>query len=201
MAAVCQYNKFGHCKFQRLCRNHHIDVICNDSNCDVINCNNRHPMKCKYYQNFQRCKFSQCSYKHEEWKKVTNGADEAMKILENSIEKKVSEIEEIKDTLLKLVATVEDIQKVSNENEAKIKSMNDKRSTTIHTNQIDERLKEIEANNYILMNAVDDVEKDVKMIQISMRGRIPGHRCEICGTVYQNNQSLRTHLITDHGIH
>ena len=62
---ICQYNKFGHCRFGAKCRKQHCDVICESNSCDIFNCENRHPKRCKYWQEYGLCKFgSYCSYVH-----------------------------------------------------------------------------------------------------------------------------------------
>ena len=54
---ICQYNKFGHCRFGAKCRKQHCDVICESNSCDIYNCENRHPKRCRYWQEYDRCKF------------------------------------------------------------------------------------------------------------------------------------------------
>ena len=49
-----------------MCRNLHIDKICENSLCDVVSCNLRHPRECKYYMEYKRCKFNPCAYLHVE---------------------------------------------------------------------------------------------------------------------------------------
>ena len=64
---VCQHNKYGFCKYQLTCRMKHVNEICEKSNCEIHKCTQRHPIRCKYYQDYQRCKFgSYCYYRHEE---------------------------------------------------------------------------------------------------------------------------------------
>ena len=35
---LCKYFQFGHCKFFDKCRNRHVNELCDNSNCEVINC-------------------------------------------------------------------------------------------------------------------------------------------------------------------
>ena len=62
---VCRYNKYGYCMYGDKCHSRHVNVICVNSTCTVFDCENRHPVVCKFFRNFKRCKFSNCSYKHE----------------------------------------------------------------------------------------------------------------------------------------
>ena len=87
---ICNYNKLGHCKYGETCRNQHVNEICEKTLCDVQTCNLRHPRVCRWFRDFQRCKFIEyCSYSHV--KKVDDF--EKLKKENESFEKKISEIE------------------------------------------------------------------------------------------------------------
>ena len=76
-ALVCYYNKIGYCKHQEMCRNLHINEICENFLCDVVSCDKRHPRKCKYYMEYKRCKFNPCAYLHVE------ESDKTVKYIQN----------------------------------------------------------------------------------------------------------------------
>ena len=64
---VCHYFKFGYCKHADHCRRRHIREKCENKDCDARTCEKRHPIECKYYRDFKRCKFgSYCLYEHIE---------------------------------------------------------------------------------------------------------------------------------------
>ena len=65
---MCQYNKFEFCKFWENCRNQHINDICERTSCDIKSCIQRHPKECKFYIDYQRCKY--CSAYSEVRNKV-----------------------------------------------------------------------------------------------------------------------------------
>ena len=66
MKTVCQFNKFGFCKFGVTCRHLHFSETCENNLCEISNCLKRHPTMCKYIKTYNRCKFgSFCSYKHD----------------------------------------------------------------------------------------------------------------------------------------
>ena len=65
MVDTCRFNKFGHCKFKATCRKVHLENVCQIDACDGTSCNMRHPVLCRYFSLFGRCKFSPCSYRHE----------------------------------------------------------------------------------------------------------------------------------------
>ena len=84
---ICQRNKFGHCKFGNSCTFVHYKDTCENLKCRSYTCEKRHPKKCTWFNMYGRCKFSPCSYRHES---------------ENSYSSNNSEIEEVKERLVKL---------------------------------------------------------------------------------------------------
>ena len=62
---VCNYFKYGYCKFVDKCNYLHVQKICDIDSCDVKLCNMRHPKLCKFYREYGRCKFGEwCAYRH-----------------------------------------------------------------------------------------------------------------------------------------
>ena len=90
----CIYYKYGHCKFQNLCRNNHLQELCDIEHCDGRTCDKRHPKLCRYFQNYGKCKFSPCSYHHGD-------SLENVKIqkLENVVHDLKREMDELRQTL------------------------------------------------------------------------------------------------------
>ena len=69
---VCQRNKYGFCKFRQVCRKQHITEKCENLNCEIENCLQRHPQECRYFRSYGRCKFSEfCFYEHKVGDKTT----------------------------------------------------------------------------------------------------------------------------------
>ena len=106
MAIVCLKSKFGYCKFGSRCENIHYEEVCenNVQLCIGKLCEKRHPVFCKFFQQFGRCKFTQfCAYRHSYKKenKIENKMDEVkseLKDLKSVIERNVNELKsEIKD--------------------------------------------------------------------------------------------------------
>ena len=62
---ICKFNQYGFCKFLSQCRKQHINDICSNNQYNSNTCLLRNPRVCKYFSNFQRCKFAeQCAYLH-----------------------------------------------------------------------------------------------------------------------------------------
>ena len=66
------------------CHFRHVNIICVEQNCSVFDCEKRHPVICKYFRNFRRCKFSNCSYKHDT-KNEANSTKEKIIVLETKV--------------------------------------------------------------------------------------------------------------------
>ena len=63
---VCQHFKYGYCRYLEKYKNKHESTICQEKDCVVSLCRKRHPKKCRYFEQYSRCKFgSFCHYLHE----------------------------------------------------------------------------------------------------------------------------------------
>ena len=47
-----------------MCKNLHVDEICENSSCLITSCNRRHPRECRYFREYNRCKFTLCKFNH-----------------------------------------------------------------------------------------------------------------------------------------
>ena len=89
---ICLYFKFGHCKFQEICKYRHNKTECNTVDCDIESCELRHIRNCKFWKEYGRCKFGEyCSFKHSVISEVNTNLDSVIKNLES----KLSELEEV----------------------------------------------------------------------------------------------------------
>ena len=63
---ICNFNKYGYCKFSDKCRYRHVNEFCIDIDCIASTCWQRHPRSCDYFRKYNYCKFGQfCAYSHE----------------------------------------------------------------------------------------------------------------------------------------
>ena len=64
--AFCKFNKFGFCKFGKQCFRKHFDEICENVRCKVTDCSLRHPRRCRFFVDYQYCKFgTYCKFLHK----------------------------------------------------------------------------------------------------------------------------------------
>ena len=99
---VCRYFKFGYCKFAERCRFHHVKEECTNRSCDISVCTLRHPRICKFFRDYNRCKFGEwCFFKHMENNSMENviNKEEIMEKLDN-----LKQLIDEKDALIKDLA-------------------------------------------------------------------------------------------------
>ena len=99
---VCDYNKYGFCKYRLTCRRMHIMEKCCETNCEIKKCRQRHPRICRYWRDIGYCKFGQwCLFKHE----GVNKSDDEVKELSS----KIDAIEQIINEKSKLIESLEKV--------------------------------------------------------------------------------------------
>ena len=100
---ICRYNKFGYCKYGDKCHFRHINEKCVTKDCNISDCEKRHPKICIFIRRFGRCKFTTyCSYDHEKPKENDEKISELEKKVEN-LEKFIEKIEPSDKNLAKIV--------------------------------------------------------------------------------------------------
>ena len=65
--------------------------------------------------------------------------------------------------------------------------------------QVENRIKEVENTNYILLHSIDDLEKGVKVLKMKMSKLTCCYECEECDKVFPSDTTLKNHLWRDHG--
>ena len=50
----------------KMCKNLHVQELCVEPSCNNVTCTLRHPVTCKFFRKYNRCKFDPCAYKHVE---------------------------------------------------------------------------------------------------------------------------------------
>ena len=106
---VCQYNKYGFCKYQNQCSKIHYKENCDNTCRDVKECPKRHPRPCKIYALENICRFGgKCSYQHVSQPESEESAESSRKIkdLENSVKEMTKLIKHLEDELAEIKETV-----------------------------------------------------------------------------------------------
>ena len=151
--------------------------------------------KCSYFREYGRCKFGTfCCYRHIA--SVNNQS------LIEKVESAVNEVKSLQLEICKLTELVnaksleiENLNKKIYEQEIRINLVG---SIEEKCENADKRIKDLGDNYFILLHSVDDLEKSVKTIQMYFNRRKPDFTCSFCGTVCQNDSTLRSHLLNVH---
>ena len=95
---ICVFNKFGFCKYGVTCRKKHEDLKCENSRCEIFDCNRRHPKECKYFREFKRCKYNEyCRYEH----KISNEVNKDLVFKYGKLEDKISSLKKVLENVEK----------------------------------------------------------------------------------------------------
>ena len=104
---VCQYNKYGYRNYGNMCRNQHVETLCENDLCNVQNCSLRHPRNCKFFCEFGRCKFANyCKYNHETGNinNIINREESiCLSLAEKNLKEALEKLTNIVDNFMKIV--------------------------------------------------------------------------------------------------
>ena len=137
MENICLYNKFRHCKYQETCRRQHLREICELPLCENKSCMRRHPRACKFFENYERCKFgSFCSFSHKT-------SESGLAAPTNNVE--ISEMKTRLDTL----------EETARQHETEIRILNEK------VKDVEQRNVELETELKIVLESVKTTSEKV----------------------------------------
>ena len=139
--------------------------------------------------------------------------DKIISELKQEIENVKTKIDEI-DTILSKLDHIE--TRISSLEEINLKNIEEIREVKIKLNQKTTGLEEVKKiveqkssqhdelaqNFYILMNAVDDLEKSSTQFKHHLNHisqQIQTFHCNLCGQAFKNEQTLRNHIQRNHG--
>ena len=215
---VCRYNKYGYCKFCDKCKFKHNNVKCVDENCDVFNCEKRHPVACKYFRNFQKCRFPNCAFNHDidtNEKKL----DEKLKRLENKVkendqktcEKKFEiKLEEVKKKFEKdaqvkkkdfentLEALEKDFENRLGVLEKQLKRMvNCMNEKDLLINTLNTKVEEIEKKQDKQQKETNNMKTKIEKLKVATK-KEEIIKCPDCDFIASSKQGLKVHMKRKH---
>ena len=156
---VCWYNKVGYCRFRNLCFRKHNNIICKNVNCEISKCSSRHPRICKFFLEYQKCKFGEyCRFSHDI--PDSHKTREKIEVLEKDVELLKLEILdmknqiEIKEDQLKIIRT---------EVEEKVGIIE---KMGLAFNNMENGLKESKKENIILLDKIERIQEINRSLEI-----------------------------------
>ena len=209
---VCQYNKYGHCKFRDTCRYRHTKTTCERNDCEVDSCTYRHPRHCRYFRDYGKCKFGDfCSFTH---KKATienqSGVlENEIKLLKNQIQILEKRFEENKKELDKVCS---EILKVETKKNAEMQEIikNQSKDLQERDGKIEElekiiatlapiaaRQTQLEEESYFRFG---DLESRFRSLHDTVQElKLPkSYPCDICKRTFGNERSFQNHVRSHH---
>ena len=189
---VCQFNKFGFCKFQINCFRYHENGKCQNVQCSVRDCSFRHPRECRYFRDYGNCKFGEfCKFNHKAFRN------------ENNIE-----IDEIKKKLEELKSQIDAKNKEINHKNSEIESMSKKVEHKIASieekmNVMEKNLNELRKENNVLKNMIASKEKeseenvDLEENFSKMENNLDCNKCDFIG---KTESGLKVHKTAKHKV-
>ena len=200
---ICKFNQSGFCKFLSHCRKQHVMDICPTNQCNIKTCLLRHPKLCKYFFNSGRCKFNgQCAYLHHQTKSTV---ELEISELESKLEEMKTKIKDIENLQLRLDQHETELKTFVDEKVQHIlKETQNQQNSCENVNKIEnleEKLKELSENFYILLGSVDDLERTTKLLKHhleTLSEQTQNFKCNFCGQVFQTEQIVSEHIRRHH---
>ena len=184
---LCLRNKFGYCKFGQKCQLKHNNELCSNGYCSVKSCDKRHPKNCWWFNQFGRCKFTFCAYKHAE-----NGIQTDLTAKIEALEVKIKE----KDYELKIQLS-------------KIKEIEE----SLKYSELENRVKQLETYVLTLQEKLESTEKEDYYVTKWSPGPEGGgwtvldplvrrksfeYQCDECDYIGRNSVRLKLHKEVKH---
>ena len=200
---VCQYDKFGFCRFKESCKRKHYSEVCeNLSMCiNIKKCPKRHPKMCRRFNTDNICRFKEeCAYSH---KRINANEDV------NGLKDKVDKLEKMVKELTKKVEihNLEQMEKVLHaltrkvlSQEKEIEAM--KNNIKTNKNEVNENCLQKESSFNISdikhSSSTPKVLKDKGETETSEEDML---NCKECNYKCKKEQSLKKHMTTKHESH
>ena len=201
---ICRYNKFGYCKFVDKCHFRHNNTICVEKNCNISECEKRHPKICIYKRDYGRCKFTPCAYSHEKAKATAVNSDKIDKL-----EKKVEDIEKrsvnknieknIENKLIKKLEAMEiEFENKIKSFENRIKDLSNKiEEKDIVIKKLECKVIEIETKQLETLNDTK-MENEILIEKVETLIEKETLKCNLCAFTTTSKSGLKIHKKRKH---
>ena len=196
---VCRKNKFGYCYFGEKCHFRHVEEVCSEDNCNVFNCEKRHPKICKFMREYGMCKFTDfCKYDHKKCKDIIDNAKklaEIQKQIEVIQKTNNSSIEKVTSDKLEAVEKkFESFMKTFEEKESVIKSLENKLKTI--EEDFDKRIKDVEKALKHEQKKNENLQVEFQTLEIESEII----KCKYCEFSTSSAKGFKTHMKRKHTV-
>ena len=194
---VCTHYQFGFCKHKNFCRRRHVEEKCESLGCDTRNCEKRHPISCKYFQVYKRCKFGEfCAFDH---KPSYDPLQEEIKTLKAKIDVVEKEIN-LKNT--EILHALERIEIAMQQLKPRENQMQKGRSlNSITPSSTTTRSSTVTLSDRVIVNPISAIDQSSRIPQLDgyhhLEQLSPDTHdilCENCGKSFGRKEELELHL-------
>ena len=208
MTQICRKNKYGYCKYGDKCRFRHENEKCEKKECNIYDCEKRHPKICNYKRDFGRCKFTTyCKYDHEKPIDILENSEKINKLekkIENlqkiSSQKDVGEvdkkIETFEQKLQILIKVIEEKDSLINDLQKKQKNVETefRKETEVKNEEIESLEKKIDMH----LKNHEILEEKVNKLEVSLKHNENKFKCKECKFTTGSEQGLKSHVTKKH---
>ena len=183
---MCQYYKFGYCKFKHQCHKEHVETKCEALSAfrDIKCCHKRHPKVCKRFALEIFCKYGEhCAYEHIVKDQSKGEVDELVEDMKN-----------IKAELDILKNTVKSLSQIKEEGKVIKKSIHDLKAD----------IKNIKAENLQMSRKIGQLEEEMETDTDDQSendeagshsiGELELLSCEFCKTHFEIRRNYEAHM-------
>ena len=210
METLCTFNKYGHCKFGVKCRQFHTKEVCENENCDSARCSKRHPRKCKFYERYQRCKFTEfCSYSHKTTEFSVN--EDLLEDMKSRLETLEKDMKEKDITINALNDKIDETRKETKQLKADFKEILEsvtkavlEKATESVVNVVYEKQNEVEKRNTAQLESLHEELSRLSSlllpsaVAVSKLPQPSQNQCALCGKTFGSSRALANHERNDH---
>ena len=205
---ICKHDQTGFCKYRQQCTKEHVDEICKDNfRCKDLTCKKRHPKKCKNFDVFGKCKFTNCAYIH-----VDDGINNRVDCLEKYVKDLKEQIEQLNndknyrgsqkiDALEREVLELKDnVKKLTINLQAtklQIQQLEDKVQTDVIKNNVTKENSKLDTrDNWLFCEMCDyKCKKNVTLRKHkNTRHNEANYNCNNCSKTYPSKDMLEEHM-------
>ena len=122
-----------------------------------------------------------------------------LKELKLALEVKSQDIQTLRNSLADQTEQIKSLESKLIETSRQVANLQAQHLEFLTNSGVEKRIKEVEDNNYVLLHAVDDLERSVEVIQSKLSRLTSSYECDVCKKVFPTEVILKNHLWSDHG--
>jgi myosin heavy subunit len=218
---ICQYNKFGFCRYRSDCKKKHYKSECEHlDDCNTQkNCPKRHPKRCRKYDS-GNCRFqSDCAYKHlqpktnEDHKQLKQKLEALEKVVQTfaetnkdkeQLQEKVEGMEKVLKAMTRKVLSLEtELKRMKERSRICTAAEGPKDTVSEDVNDMETKTKKETSGENLSFDhneikGTTSTPNEKKNIVEKLDSKIEMLKCKECNYSCKKEKSLKNHTLTKH---